>query len=65
MADHWEFVAAAYSLAAVVLIGYWRFLRQKERALDTISRSDSTMRSRQPSMTAHPRPEPGARPPLQ
>ncbi len=31
MPDNWSFVAAAYGLAAVVLGGYWRFLRRKER----------------------------------
>jgi hypothetical protein len=57
MADHWEFVAAAYGLAILVLGGYWNHLRKKERELDTA-------RSRPPSLTGHPRPEPAARHPL-
>jgi hypothetical protein len=32
MPDNWSFVAAAYGLAALVLGGYWRFLRRKERS---------------------------------
>jgi hypothetical protein len=31
MADHWNFVAAAYGLAVLVLGGYWRRLVRKER----------------------------------
>lgn len=34
MADHWGFVAAAYAVAAVLLGGYWRHLRRRERDLD-------------------------------
>ena len=34
MADNWGFVLAAYGLAAVVLIAYWRRLVRRERALD-------------------------------
>jgi hypothetical protein len=33
MADHWDFVAAAYAIAVVVLGGYWRHLRRREREL--------------------------------
>jgi hypothetical protein len=61
MPDNWTYVAAAYVLAAVVFGGYWRWLGQKERDLTTLA----TSRSRQPSMPAHPRSEPGSRPPLQ
>ena len=32
-ADHWGFVIGAYGLVAVVLIGYWRRLVNRERAL--------------------------------
>ncbi len=32
-ADHWNFVIAAYGLAAVVLGGYWRRLVRQERAV--------------------------------
>ena len=34
MPDNWGFVLAAYGLAAVVLIAYWRRLVRRERALD-------------------------------
>ncbi len=27
MPDHWGYVVAAYGVAAVALIGYWRYLR--------------------------------------
>jgi hypothetical protein len=33
MPDNWSFVAAAYGLAAIVFLGYWRRLVQKERDL--------------------------------
>jgi len=38
MADHWNFVAAAYGLAVVVLGGYWRRLVRKEREVDALKR---------------------------
>ena len=67
MPDNWTYVAAAYALAVAVFGGYWRWLGQKERDLRTLSASriDNTLRSRQPSGTGHPRPEPASRPPLQ
>ena len=34
MPDNWGFVVAAYALAAVVLIGYWRRLARKEKELE-------------------------------
>jgi len=33
MPDHWGYVAAAYAVAAVALIGYWRYLGRRARAL--------------------------------
>jgi cytochrome oxidase assembly protein ShyY1 len=33
MPDHWSYVVAAYGLAAVALIGYWRYLEARARAL--------------------------------
>jgi len=33
MPDNWGFVLAAYGLAAVVLLAYWRRLVRRERAL--------------------------------
>ena len=64
MPDNWSFVAAAYGLAAIVFLGYWRRLGRKEREITTL-RSDRASRSRPPSGTAHPRLEPGSRHPLQ
>jgi hypothetical protein len=34
MPDNWGFVIAAYGLAALVLIAYWRFLFRREKELD-------------------------------
>ena len=71
MPDNWTFVAAAYGLAALVFGAYWRRLARKERELRTLATSrgaspvDDTMRSRQPSLSGHPRPDPASRPPLQ
>lgn len=33
MPDNWGFVFAAYGIAAVVLIGYWRHLARRGREL--------------------------------
>ena len=70
MPDHWGFVSAAYGLTAAVLVFYWRRLAAKERELERSAAQRSHIRvtaerSREPSRTAHPRPEPGARSPLQ
>jgi len=35
MPDNWGFVLAAYGLAAVVLIAYWRFLFRREKELES------------------------------
>ena len=37
-ADHWGFVVAAYGLAAVVLIAYWRHLCRRERELTNLAK---------------------------
>ena len=34
MPDHWGFVAAAYAVAAVAFVGYWRRLVRLERSLE-------------------------------
>jgi hypothetical protein len=60
MADHWEFVTAAYGLAVLVLGGYWRHLARKEREL----MAAGEQRSRNAPMSGHPRPEPASRHPL-
>jgi hypothetical protein len=39
MPDNWGFVLAAYGLAAVVLVAYWRRLVRLERALEDRRRS--------------------------
>ena len=64
MPDNWSFVAAAYGLAAIVFLGYWRRLSRKEREITTL-RSDRASRSRPLSRAAHPRPEPDSRHSLQ
>jgi cytochrome oxidase assembly protein ShyY1 len=33
MPDHWNYVLAAYGLAAVAFVGYWRYLAARARAL--------------------------------
>ena len=49
IADNWTFVAAAYGLAALVLLGYWRRLAKKERELDALSRRNAERRQAEPS----------------
>jgi hypothetical protein len=47
-ADNWSFVFAAYGLAVVVIVTYWRFLVRRERELsegDTLRRHGSGKRS--------------------
>ncbi len=34
MPDNWSFVVAAYGLAAVVLVLYWRFLVRRQREFE-------------------------------
>jgi hypothetical protein len=38
MPANWGFVLAAYGLAAVVLVGYWRRLIRRERELNALAR---------------------------
>lgn len=33
MPDNWSFVAAAYGLAAIVFLAYWRWLARREHDL--------------------------------
>jgi hypothetical protein len=77
MPDNWGFVAAAYGLTAVVLGLYWRHLLRREKELRVTTRTHTERagesatsrtiveRSRQPSSSGQPRPEPGSRHPLQ
>lgn len=44
MPDNWGFVVAAYGLAALVLGGYWRYLRRREREI----RSEGAIHRRVP-----------------
>jgi hypothetical protein len=49
MPDNWGYVAAAYTVAVVVLGGYWRRLVRKEHELALLlraGRSDGASRSR-------------------
>ena len=39
MPDHWGYVAAAYGLSAAALLGYWRHLAHRRRALDARPRT--------------------------
>jgi hypothetical protein len=61
-ADHWSFVLAAYGLAAVVLVAYWRFLVRRERELSDASvvgqqlRQGSSASESQATVSRHPSP---------
>jgi hypothetical protein len=48
-ADHWGFVLAAYGLAAVVLIGYWRHLCRRDRELTTLASRLAARPERKPA----------------
>jgi hypothetical protein len=54
MPDNWGFVIAAYGLAAIVLIAYWRFLFRREKELDDAK--DVRHQLRQESSASEPRP---------
>ena len=65
IADNWMFVAAAYSLTALVLLGYWQRLAKKERELEALTRRNLDRRRAEPSsrpprhespLQQHPRP---------
>ncbi len=34
MPDHWSYVMAAYGVGALALLGYWRYLERRARALE-------------------------------
>ena len=81
MPDNWGFVLAAYGLAAVALIGYWRMLVRQESDLEDRSRlapssghptpgSQATSaregeRSHAAPISGHPRSKPGSRTSIQ
>jgi hypothetical protein len=54
MPDNWGFVIAAYGLAAIVLITYWRFLFRREKELDDAR--DVRQELRHESSVSEPRP---------
>lgn len=62
MPDNWGFVLAAYGLAAVVLIAYWRFLSRREKELEDATairhdlRKGSSSHSRSAPASRHPSP---------
>jgi hypothetical protein len=45
MPDNWGYVFAAYGIAAVVLVGYWRRLVRRLGALDAAQRAREGKRS--------------------
>ena len=57
--DNWGFVLAAYSLAAIVLGGYWRRLVRRDRELARAERSHAVPTAGQP------RSAPASRTPLE
>jgi len=79
MPDNWSFVLAAYGLAAVVLLGYWRMLVRHENDLEAQSAPPSAHltpgsqttsaqtgeRSHAAPFSGHPRPKPDSRTSLQ
>jgi cytochrome oxidase assembly protein ShyY1 len=42
MPDHWGYVVAAYGLAAAAVVGYWRHLVRRARALAAARRGERT-----------------------
>jgi len=76
MADNWGFVLAAYGLAAVMLLSYWRFLARRERTHTHPARPQRagpgvseplapTVSEPLAPTSGHPRSKPASRPPLQ
>ena len=64
MPDHWGYVIAAYGLAAVALIAYWRRLVRRDRELTALSRRPSSAPLRAAVPTAPTRATTPTRPPL-
>ncbi len=65
MPDNWNFVLAAYALAAIVLGGYWRNLIKREREAQPRVPVHRHQAQPRPSLSAQPRSKPASRPPLQ
>jgi hypothetical protein len=49
MPENWSYVVAAYGLAVLVLGGYWRYLRRRDRELTTLHRRFEGRQQRSPS----------------
>lgn len=62
MPDNWGFVAAAYGLALIVMVGYWRRLCQRERALAAPARRPRLRGARRSESDVERRPPHGAQP---
>ena len=60
MPDNWGFVLAAYGLAAIVLIAYWRFLSRREKELEDATAIRHDMRQ---GSSSQARSEPASRRP--
>ena len=60
MPDNWGFVLAAYGLAAIVLIAYWRFLSRREKELEDATAIRQDLRQ---GSSSQPRSEPASRHP--
>ena len=60
MPDNWAFVLAAYGLAVVVLVMYWRFLVRREHELEDAG----AVRQQLERTSGHPGPESAERGPL-
>ena len=45
MPENWSYVLAAYGVAAVVLIGYWRYLSLRAHALADAKRKGEKRRT--------------------
>ena len=63
MPDNWAFVLAAYGLAVLVLVMYWRFLVRREHELQDASIVRQQL-GRTSNVSGHAGSEPTARGPL-
>jgi hypothetical protein len=50
MPDNWSYVLTAYGVAAVAMIGYWRYLSARARALDRARGGSFQGRSTSPNV---------------
>lgn len=61
MPDNWDFVAAAYAIAAAILGAYWRMLVRKERGVITLRAGATTRTGAAARPGAEAKPEAGVR----